>query len=815
MSEEVVMKLFVNAQSWGTVTVLCDSTDCYINLPELLNILEFAYELQPEQKIFKAVVSTAGDYYTVNCDTLRISADGRISIGDVRWNSADELFLKSNYIYQIYGIRTNFTMSSLALDLITSQPVPAVLRQQRQARKTKLLKEKGDNILTNIDTVALSNFRVNSVGYNISPYFNSDGSVNWGLRGNTNGELLKGSFLVNYNYSSNYDSPWNDNLTFGWNKPLLNKKWLKSVNVYHDYSNLITTTRGYVTGVSISNEKRSSYLDRYYSYQGRTTPDTEVEIYNNGTLIQYVHSDSTGHYEVEIPTYGGDNKIVAISYDSFGLPVSSEELIYLPPDMQAKGRLGYRLSAGYTDEGRFFVAPMLTYGLTKYITLLAGNETLFGSQKATSIALLGAKVAVTKKFRLDLNYAPLVKWDFTLSTNIGRMLNGNITYERFNPDQTVIDYNPEQRLLATFNGDLPFKSLRGNYNLSVQYYKYPFGESFSTYLGVYYWWRKILTNLSVSTGSDCMKLENMAYTVRVGYNISSRLYGELSAEYQSRRSDFQTRARVNYQFKNQLTAYLESEYGFRSKRYSVSLGMSWRLPWMQIKSGMFNAKNYTSGYMGISGSAIFQEHGVAFSDRYVAGSSILVAMYVDSNGNKVYDKGEPIFKDANVLVHTSGEEKRTAKGVLYTNIPANQAFKIVIPQQNFPDITWQIEHQQINLLFSSYQSRSFYIPIKVISEVSGRVYIVKKGVKVGVKGAKLTITDTKMYTSVTIKTDDWGYYNYMGLTCGTYKIDIPAAELAALKLKKEGDDLPLIVIEPALEGEQIDLLNIESLINIY
>lgn len=804
-SETVSFKVFVNGQPWGNISVLCDSTACYMNLPEILDLLEYKYELQPESKQLKGFTSARGEYYIIDNEQLKLSTDSVSTKAHILWGADETPFIRSDYLYNLYNLQSRFTKGSLVVNLITTQPVPAVLRVQREAHKQKLLKQREDSRLTNIDTVRRRNLRVNAIGYNIAPGFSSSGSTNLSLQGNMNGEIMKGSFLVNYNYSSLNNRSWNNNLTFAWNRPVSGTKWIRSVGVYHDYSNLVTSTNGFMTALTVSNERQNSYLSREYVYQGKTTPDTEVEIYNNGTLIQYVHSDSLGHYEVEIPTFGGDNKIVAVSYDSFGLPLSSEELIYMPPNMQAKRRLSYRLTTGYTDDGSIFFAPMAVYGLTSYLTLSAANETVFGSENSTSIAILGAKLAASKKLRIDMNYVPTVKWDVTLSANIAHLLNGNFTYERFEKGQQVVRYSPRQRLLMSFNGDIPIKRLRGNYYISSQYYQFAFGESFSTYVGIFYWWKKILTNISVSTASDRVRLNNFVYTIRAGYNFNPRLYNELTAEYRAQRSDVVVRNRTNYQFKNRLVAFAEAEYGFKYKRYIVSCGLTWRLPWAQIKAGATNTNRNTSGYLGVSGSAIFQRCGVAFSERYVAGSSLRVVMYVDKNGNNAYDKGEPVYKDANVLVHAAGEEQRTDKGILFTNIPANYAFKVVIPTQSFPDITWQIKPQQINLYFSSYQSRSIYLPIKVVSEISGRIYVLKNGQKSALSDVPITITELNTGAVVCIKSDEWGYYNHMGFVCGNYSVKISDTALSARGLRQESANIAPVSFAPSLEGEQIDL----------
>lgn len=228
---------------------------------------------------------------------------------------------------------------------------------------------------------------------------------------------------------------------------------------------------------------------------------------------------------------------------------------------------------------------------------------------------------------------------------------------------------------------------------------------------------------------------------------------------------------------------------------------------MQFRAGGYNSSNYSSGYIGASGSILLHDCSTAVgNDRYVAGSSLLIIPFVDYNGNREHDGDEPILNKTTIVMRGSAEKRITSKGILLANIPADHAFKLVIPRQSFEDISWQITPVDTSLMMSARQSRSFYVPVKVLSELAGQVYTTSNGVKGGVGGVNMRITNLENGDVSVVQSDEWGFYSIM-VVCGKYIIEPDLEQLSQYGLRQV-NKLSAITINKGPEGVQIDNLDV-------
>lgn len=788
--EIVFFKLSLNNKHWGIVTVLCDSAQYYINLPELLTRFEYKHSANYTQKTFKGYLSESDSTaFTVKGDSL----------GCFSWSDTEEFFVKSTEIEKWYGFKFVFTLGSLSVNMITDKGVPAVLRQLREDKVARMAQQKAARALLNIDTLRPKIFDVNSIGYALNTSFGTKTDVSF--NGNVAGEAFRGTYFVNYEIEDD-GLPWSSNVRLDWKKPFLDKKWLKTLRVFHDINNMAITTDAYLTGVMLSNEDYTNRFIQGHLFQGRTTPDTDVEIYNNGQLIQYLKSDSLGNYQVEIPSYEGENNIKAISYDSFGVPTVNESMVYMPPGLQRKKQFFYVASAGVNDYGEFFSNISGEYGVLDNLTLGMSSQTLFKYGDIKSIAVLTSKYTILNRARIDLNYIPFVKFSSMFTGNIKGRVTGNITYETYNKNQNVIRTSITENLIASVNGSVPMKNVSGNYYLSVQYYKLGETRNYSSMMSFNLWWEKLSGSVSFSTTSQKMRLENPTFEARAGYRFNNNMYNELSLTYRSLLRSLNARNRFSYQFSNKLNTYCELNYNTISKNFNLSFGVSWRLPWVLFRGGVQHSAASTSGFANVSGAMLLQNHmNAAFTDKMVSGASLLVVPFLDINGDGVKDKDEPIMKDTKLIMHARMEVQKTKYGILYHNVVPNNAFKIIVPRQAYEDITWQIEPQHICLVLAPHQSRTIELPVSILTELAGQVSLKTPQQTAVLNGLPMTITNQQTGKVTHIRSDDWGYYSSM-VVCGTYTI---ALDLAALDESGVVCENPTrtLTIEPSREGGQL------------
>lgn len=812
--ETVVLKLFVDKEPMTYITGLYGEKEgCYLRLFEVLDHLEYKYEADWAAHRFTGYLPVEGKSYCISEDTLTYFGQKGVVSTEIKWNEEHDLFSSIRFLEELYVIKIELNIGELAVKIESDESASYRKNRIRSRQLAEFLAQKENAILKNVEVLEQGMLKVNALGYSVMSVMNFDSKTasNWNVRGTLYGELLRGAYALDYNYATHrLRDSWSDNLRFNWEKIDVASKWIKTILIDHDYPSLTKSVGRYASSITLSNSKAKSYLDRAYMYEGKTQPNAEVEIYNNGQLVDYIFADSLGRFSVEVPVTNVENKITAVSYNSYGAPIASEKMIFMPAGLQQRRQFIYKFVAGITDLGEFFVAPTLEYGLTSRLTLQAGSEMVAGRGKPTAILLLGSKIALNKGLRLDFKYIPAVVFSARFYGNITSSVNANISYERYNKGQKVISSQLRDVLQFQMGGGLP-KFIKGNYNLGLYYFKYGHISTLSTYAGINIWRKNFLGSFYLNTTEKKIQLKSSSYTFKLGNYFSRKWYNEMTSRYWGGQKSFSLQDRVNYQFKNRLTAFSEVSYYFKQKQFYVNAGVVLQFPFMRNRTGFTVASKNSSAYTEFSGSVLVHDlKNINFSERYTSGATLKVILFVDRNANGKYDKGETLIEKPEVLIRTYAIENKLSDGVIYTDIPANVPFKLIVPQQKFKDISWQLSDYEVNLKLSPYQTKTIYVPVKVLTEVMGEVYFIKRGEKIGIPNIVVVVTHTETGKKTTLYSDDFGTFIHAGLTCGQYTIDLNPQSLKRRKFEKTNSECQYTIdVHPAEEGGQLEGFDFE------
>lgn len=822
--ELIVVKLYVDGKSKSYITASWNEEEGYsLRLFEVLDALQFKYVAQWEKHVFTGY-PTQDSWFKISQDTLLLG-DGKTALlrqKKAQWSSSMDLYVNADFLKDYYQLDTRFSLNDLAVFIETDHSEPYRLNRERVRKLAQIKQQKEESVLSDVDTLPRANLKINDLTYafsqskNLGLFHNYDFSVQGALRG----EMLTGIFNLRYDYASdNRSHKMNDNLRFNWEKLDLKSDIVQSVLINHDYPVLMTNTYGYASSVTLSNTSKQANLDITNIYVGKTLPNSKVEIYSNGQIIDYATSDSLGNFKVTVSNAGPESNIKAVTFNSLGIPVADVQLTHIPYGAIREGQFIYKLTTGVTDYGDLFFAPTLEYGLRPWVTLLAGNETVinlgngfsYRPKETVSTVILGARLSYKRWGVLDIRYLPrqLLRMRYNGSLYGVRT---NVTYEHRNTNQSISNSLIKDLLQVNIGGSLP-KFIQGNYSLGLNYYHYNrgLGSMQSSFLSINMWKKKLTGNFSVNTTSNSFDFKNPVFATRLGYYFKKRWYNEAVLEYSTGvKGCFRVGNRLNFQFKNKLTAFADASYQFNGTQKYINIGVNWRLPSIQLNAGSYSSPGSTNIYTQVSGSMLFQGGKVSFSNMASTSAALRVSLFVDANGNGVRDKKEPLVKSPKMKLNTANVKTEMSDGVLFTEIRPEKPFRLSIPQQKLGDISWQIDDCNMNLMLYPYQCRTLLIPVKVLTEISGQVNCVGKRNSEGVKNAEVVITDTKSGKQIIITTDDWGSYIYMGLVCGSYTIDLAPDTLLKMKLKKENPDkVYKLNIKPGLEGKQLDGLDFD------
>lgn len=795
-------KLYIDRKNLGTVKTICIGNAVFINLPDFMNALGYPFDSNPFQNEFSTCCPNASSCFSIKGYQLLQNDSASILSPEILLWDENNPYLLTVSLGELSTIPVEASIQSLRLKIGSKASFPKLVLQKQQEMREEIFRNREDLLLQNVDTIPLGLYRLSSVGYSISANFDKDGLTNYGGTLSAKGEFLKGSFELNYIRSSGgyvQNNQFNFKLDYK-----LDKKLLKQITLFRNYNTFTMDLQGYSNGVYISNNNKTFFDQRYYLYKGQSRPNSNVEVYNNKTLVSYVTTDSLGRFEVNIPVSNGANTISTVIPDSYGQAIYEEKTIYIPLNLLAKQKFNYALTAGYTDADRLFMGLYLDYGITDQLTATAMTESLIYHGKINSIGGLGFKLGLKEWFQLSGQYIPTVRYNFTLSGSVPKWGGYNIAYEQYNANQDKIGYAPLNSFTFNMNTQLPSFLLRLRVGLSMKRTEYSYGKLYNTSLRFNYNKKKISASFYINNRStDNFGLDQLSYSGSVGYQINKHFYNDFYYTYTAMFKENQLRDRLQYKIGKRLWLSAETQYQTKTKNFSFQVGFSYHFPWITVESNFRTTGDDWYMSNSVSGGINIYDKRVNFTDQVLSGAALCVVLFADVDGNGIYSKEDKIIKNPKVIIKTGAEKYQDEKGVYFSNITPNRAFKLVIPRQPFKDISWQISSIDTCFCMAPCQSKTVYFPVKIVSEVTGTIYRMVNGKRITLRNISVSITSAN---GVVVKTrsDDDGVFDYIGLTVGVYKVSVCTPNVK-VKDKKEYT----IEIHKSDQGEYIENLDFE------
>ncbi|MGL5730939.1 MAG: hypothetical protein ACRCX5_07440, partial [Bacteroidales bacterium] len=370
--------------------------------------------------------------------------------------SEKKYYIRDSYLDKLCGIRTTLAYESLTLYLNSEKTFPFEAKYEQNIRKEEFEKRKKSHIQPElfIDTLALRNLYLNTIGYSVGNSISDEGFDGYNITLSGNAELLKGILTTNLSVN-NYSAYKENQFTFK-QQYELNRKLLKQISVYRQNNTILMSgVRGYANGVYLSNDYTTFFNQQYYLFKTQSRPNTNVEIYANGQLVSFVTADSTGYVEALIPVSEGNNTISTVALNAFGESVSDNKSIYIAEGILARKQFKYQFTLGSSDEQDHYTAIIAEYGLFKFMSLVGRAESILRQNKLYFIGGGGFKVAPAKWFQMGIQVFPEYKFRSNIVGNAGPYLGYSLVYEKFNKGQRIISNAPVDDLSGSISTALP------------------------------------------------------------------------------------------------------------------------------------------------------------------------------------------------------------------------------------------------------------------------------------------------------------------------------------------------------------------------
>jgi hypothetical protein len=777
--------------------------------------------------------SVSGFFITQDADFLIDKKKNLIRFRDKLFKVAPDdlvkmetgLYLRTDYFSKVFDLGCPFSFRNLSVKISSKVELPAIREMRQQLMYRNLNKLKGSVEADTTIGPSKKLFKFGMADWSIVSTQRLQHVNDTWFNLTMGGTFAGGEATVSLNYNnyarqqlqllhpdSNIVRPFDQRQQYYRLRFVNNDRpWLRQIIAGKIFTPTISSLYAPIVGVQVTNAP-TTYRRSYgtYTLSNFTDPGWTVELYINNALVDYTLADAAGFYTFQVPLVYGNSQIKLRFYGPWGEERFLEENISIPFNFIPAGEFEYTASAGVAEDTANSKLGRIQghYGITNTITIGAGVEYLSSIRKANTLPFVTASIRLVSNLLFSGEYTYGVRGRGILSYRSQRNLQAELSYTRYKRGQTAIIYNWLEERKAVISKPFTSKNFSLFTRLTLDQIILPRSSYTTTewlMSGAIF---KVGTSLS--TYAIFIKDEkpfvysNLALTFRIPGNILFTPQAQF--EYNSSRFIAARFEAGKYLFKN---GYLNVSYekNYRNGITNYGIGLRYDFSFAQIGFSLWRNNNLTTFVESALGSIIHDGSAgyTGTNNRSSVGSGgVVFVPFLDLNDNEKLDVGESRIEGLQ-LKYNGGRMMRSLKdtSICILDMEPYAAYLFEMESKGFESISWQIRKPVIRVTIAPNQLRRIDVPIAVMGEVSGVVYLREDSIMKKQSGIKICIYKSDSTLVKCILTESDGYFNYMGLPPGDYVIQPAAAQMKKLKLKPQQAAYDLHISKKR-EGDVID-----------
>ncbi|BBE16252.1 hypothetical protein AQPE_0389 [Aquipluma nitroreducens] len=361
------------------------------------------------------------------------------------------LYLKSSYFGQVFGLQCTFNFRSLSVSLNTKIELP-IIREMRQEQMRKNISQLKGEIKADI-TIQRKNalFHFGNADWSAISSEQMPGNVDTRLTLSLGSVVAGGETNVTLNYNNHM--PFVEKQQYYlWRHVNNDNKALRQILAGKIATGAISSLYSPVVGVQFTNAP-TTFRHSFGSYtlSDFTEPGWLVELYVNSVLVDYVKADASGFFSFEVPLVYGNTDVKLRYYGLWGEEHSKVQNISIPFNFLPLGEFQYKTSAGFVEDGRgsLFSRVDLNYGISLRMTIGGGLEYLSSVTSGTFMPFVNSSLRLASSLLLSGEYTYRVRSKGILNYRLPSNLQFELNYTKYEKGQKAINYNYlEERKVA-------------------------------------------------------------------------------------------------------------------------------------------------------------------------------------------------------------------------------------------------------------------------------------------------------------------------------------------------------------------------------
>lgn len=801
--------------------------DFYLSLGDLIATLEFPITIDDEARIARGWFLREDWPFTMDFSAGTVAARGnqyRLYPDDVR-NLNGEAFIASHVLGEWFDMKYKFNIGYQEMEIESAWPLPAVARIQRrnkqggtsvwQVAEPKLPREKFDYKWLDLNAADLSlrtdyTRRADSGTTEIS----KRGDIY--LAGNA---LKHDAFLI----ASADDR---DGLTsvlgrlsrVSEDPELLGFMKARSYMV-GDIDALNVPLLGSASselGFRVSNNPLSSVSFQDTRITGRAMPGWDVELYRGATLLAAQVVDETGRYEFnDVQLYAGDNDFDVFFYgaqgevrkESVSIPLNIAALqtqagtydisaslqdtqTYLNPDSDKEDKNSPHITGQYN----FALGDALGYtginirernGEQKFYTG-AGLTTVIWQTLANINLAVDEAGEIAGRLELRRSIA-----DWRLASSLQLQTEG---YRTDDSDVPTTIY-----ALSSLQRDFqPIVGTSTSLSFTTDYRQYADDAERRTY------------GISVGQGfagvsfSNALKYEDNKSAVGIesdrvvdSLSVRTRLTKQVTAraglDYEIRPDSYMDRYFANLQYRptNELNFELAAQRRPEEDYSDVQLRANYTHKRFQLSPFLrYDSRDDVYAGLNVSTSLVATPDSawpVVTSEKLSSQGMLSASVFLDVNGNSIFDEGDEPLPDVYVeSVNSYRREKTDERGrVLLTRLSTTTVTDIRVDSSSLPDPFMVSINAGRSILPRAASIYEMNFPIQFSSEIDGNIYVADAGTRQTAKFTNLILLPLNpLQEPIKTRAAQDGFYLLSAIPPGQYFLtvsDVDMKDMGAMR----------------------------------
>ena len=792
--DEIILSLNVPRVGSMDIGGIISKKIAYLPIKEIFDFLKIKNVLSPGIDSITGFFINPKVTYIIDKQQNIVTYDGKkytLKPTDII-RTESNLYMNAEYFGRIFGLDCKFDFRSLTVTLTTRLELPIMKEMQQEQMRSNIGRLKGEKKADTTIKRLYSFFHLGMADWSVVAGNDTKGSSSIRVNLDLGAHIAGGEANIYLNYNNKSIAPFDLRQQFyKWKYVNNDNNVIKQFTAGRMFTQSTASLFAPVKGIHFGNTP-TTYRRSFGTYRlsDKTEPGWTVELYVNDVMVNYMKADASGFFTFEVPLVYGTSIVKLRFYSPWGEEKTREVNINIPFNFLPVNDFEYSFTAGIVEDGinSKFSRLNMSYGLGSHVTIGGGMEYLSSLLTSKFMPYANASWRIGSNFLVSGEHTQGVRTKGLLSYRMPSNLQAELSYTKYAPEQTALVYNYESEKKAVISMPFRGKKFAAFTRLTVNQVnlpkdvKYTSGELLMS---------AIVSNISSNLTTYAILSDAVHPLVYSNLSLSFRIPGGLrftpQAQYEYRQHSFSMlKCELEKNLFNHGFLNVSFDKDLLTHSYNAGIGVRYNFSVAQASMSTRKTNYSTSTVLAARGSLVYDDNNKSIrlnAENNVGKGNVVILSYLDINCNGKRDAGEPLITGLNVKVNGGKIVRNKKDSSLYiTGLEAYTDYFLELDKHSFDNVSWLLRNSIIRISVDANLTTLVEVPVAVVAEASGTVYLEKNGSTEVMGRIIVNIYNSKLKLVTKILTEADGYFSYMGLAPGKYTASIDAAQLSKLKL---------------------------------